>query len=129
MSKSLGNVIDPLDLVEGAQLDELRKRIMQSNLNEKEKKTSIQNQEKLYPNGIDAVGSDSTRIALLIQDFKSDNININPNMFSDSKRYCNKIWQAVRYSEVCIDSNTKSQFRLKTINQVKNFCNINVKQN
>jgi len=118
MSKSLGNVIDPLDLVDGAKLDELKKRILQSNLSEKEKKTSIQNQEKLYPNGIEAVGSDSTRLALLIQDFKSDNININPNMFFDSKRYCNKIWQAMRYSEVCVDLNTKSKFNLITINQV-----------
>ena len=118
MSKSLGNVIDPLDLVDGAKLSELTKRISQSNLSEKEKKTSIQNQEKLYPNGIEAVGSDSTRIALLVQDFKSDNIKINPNTFFDAKRYCNKIWQAMRYSEMCVDSNTKSKFHLLTINQV-----------
>jgi valyl-tRNA synthetase len=118
MSKSLGNVIDPLDLIDGAKLDELKKRILQSNLSEKEKKTSILNQEKLYPNGIEAVGSDSTRLALLIQDFKSDNININPNMFVDSKRYCNKIWQAVRYSQVCVNSDSMSTFNLLTINQV-----------
>lgn len=118
MSKSLGNVIDPLDLIDGAKLDELKKRILQSNLSEKEKKTSILNQEKLYPNGIEAVGSDSTRLALLIQDFKSDNININPNIFVDSKRYCNKIWQAVRYSQVCVNSDSMSTFNLLTINQV-----------
>ncbi len=123
MSKSLGNVIDPLDLIDGAKLDELKKRILQSNLSDKEKKTSILNQEKLYPNGIEAVGSDSTRLALLIQDFKSDNININPNMFVDSKRYCNKIWQAVRYSQVCVDPNAMSTFNLLTINQVNlNYC-------
>jgi valyl-tRNA synthetase len=70
MSKSIGNVIDPMDLINGASLNELKKRIMESNLSEKEKKTSIKNQEKTYPNGIEPIGSDATRLSLLIQDFK-----------------------------------------------------------
>ena len=118
MSKSIGNVIDPIDLVDGANLKELKSRILQSNLNEKEKSLSIKNQEKSYPNGIEAVGSDATRMALLVQDFKSDNINIGINLFYDSKRYCNKIWQAVRYFQMCVDSNTKAKFSTKTLNQV-----------
>ena len=70
MSKSIGNVIDPMDLIEGASLLELRCRIDESSLPEKEKKVSSQAQEKLYPRGIEAVGSDAMRIALLVQDFK-----------------------------------------------------------
>ena len=70
MSKSIGNVIDPMDLINGASLNELKKRIVESNLSEKEKKTSIKNQEKTYPNGIESIGSDATRLSLLIQDFK-----------------------------------------------------------
>ena len=100
MSKSIGNVIDPMDLIEGTSLQELKNRITASNLTEKEIKTSLKNQEKTYPNGIEAVGSDATRLGLLIQDFKSDNINIDLNFFNDSKRYCNKIWQAVRYFQM-----------------------------
>ena len=71
MSKSIGNVIDPIDLIDGASLNELKKRIETSNLSDKEKKLSLKNQEKLYPSGLEAVGSDATRLALLIQDFKS----------------------------------------------------------
>lgn len=71
MSKSLGNVIDPMDLIHGVKLDELNDRILKSNLSEKEKKASIRNQKKSYPNGIEAVGSDATRLGLLVQDFKS----------------------------------------------------------
>ena len=119
MSKSIGNVIDPLDLVNGASLAELKTRIVQSNLSEKEKTVSIKNQEKLYPKGIEPVGSDATRLTLLIQDFKSDIINIDTNLFVDSKRYCNKIWQAVRYFHMCVDADTKSKFEIKTLNQVK----------
>lgn len=71
MSKSIGNVIDPNDLIDGVSLDELKNRILKSNLDNREKMISSKNQEKLYPNGIEAVGSDATRLALLIQDFKS----------------------------------------------------------
>lgn len=72
MSKSIGNVIDPSDLIDGASLDELKNRIIKSNLDNREKMISSKNQEKLYPSGIEAVGSDATRLALLAQDFKSN---------------------------------------------------------
>jgi valyl-tRNA synthetase len=71
MSKSIGNVIDPVDLIEGVKLNELKSRVNESNLTDKEKQISIKNQEKMYPNGIEAVGSDAMRLALLIQDYKS----------------------------------------------------------
>lgn len=66
-----GNVIDPNDLINGANKIELEARINQSNLSDKEKKSSIKNQSNLYPKGIEAVGSDAMRLGLLIQDFKS----------------------------------------------------------
>lgn len=115
MSKSIGNVIDPMDFIEGASLDELRKRIETSNLTEKEIKQSLKTQEKTYPSGIEAVGSDATRLGLLIQDFKSDNINIDMNLFNDSKRYCNKIWQAVRYFQMNKPEGNLNQYSLNEV--------------
>ena len=76
MSKSIGNVIDPIDLIEGTSLDVLKERINESNLSEKEKIVSLKNQEKLYPKGIEAIGSDATRIGLLVQDFKSNSLSL-----------------------------------------------------
>jgi valyl-tRNA synthetase len=70
MSKSIGNVIDPIDLINGAGLKELQGRIQNSNLSTNEKKASIQYQEKQYPNGIVQVGCDATRLGLIVQDFK-----------------------------------------------------------
>ncbi len=70
MSKSIGNVIDPMDLIDGVSLDSLKARVEKSNLDEKEKKISLKSQETLYPNGINAIGSDALRLGLLIQDFK-----------------------------------------------------------
>ena len=71
MSKSIGNVIDPMDLIGGTSLTVLENRIKESNLSEKEKKSSIKNQQITYPNGIPQVGCDAMRLGLLIQDFKS----------------------------------------------------------
>ena len=70
MSKSIGNVIDPMDLIDGVSGDEMRRRVEASNLAEKEKRASIQHQTKAFPNGIDAIGSDAMRLALLNQDFQ-----------------------------------------------------------
>jgi valyl-tRNA synthetase len=71
MSKSLGNVIDPIDMIQGASLEELKSRILKSNLSEKEKIASVKTQEKIYPKGIEAIGSDAMRMACLTQDYKS----------------------------------------------------------
>lgn len=70
MSKSIGNVIDPMDLIDGTSLKTLESRIMESNLNEKEIKLSLKNQQTLYPNGIPKIGSDALRLGLLQSDFK-----------------------------------------------------------
>jgi valyl-tRNA synthetase len=148
MSKSIGNVIDPIDLIDGASLQELKDRIVSSNLSTQEKNASIKYQEKQFPNGIEAVGCDATRLGLLVQDFKSklfrticsislnirnlklslgDSINIDINIFGDSKRLCNKIWQAVRYSEMSVDGEKKKHFKTKTLNEVIHFSNFLLK--
>jgi valyl-tRNA synthetase len=72
MSKSIGNVIDPIDLIDGASLKELKERVLKSNLSMHEMSASVKYQDKQYPKGIEAVGCDATRLALLVQDFKSN---------------------------------------------------------
>ncbi len=59
-----------MDLINGTSLEELKQRVIESNLSENEKKISFKNQEKLHPHGIESVGSDAMRLALLMQDFK-----------------------------------------------------------
>ena len=107
-----------MDLINGSSLEELDKRILESNLSDAEKKISLKNQLKAYPNGIEPIGSDAMRLALLLQDFKGDNINLDMNFFLDSKRYCNKIWQSVRYYQSCVPEEIKPKYKLLTINQV-----------
>ena len=117
MSKSIGNVIDPNDLISGTGVEELRGRVDTSSLSEAEKKLSVKNLEKLYPNGIEAVGSDALRLALLVQDFKAESINIDMGQFTDAKRYCNKIWHAVNYYQA-FHSDKLATFRVLSVDQV-----------
>ena len=123
-------------------MEELNQRIHESNLSDKEKLISIKYQNKVHPNGIEPVGSDALRLALLVQDFKcnftlkkkkmlcdfrlsinifssfiAESINLDMYLFTDSKRYCNKIWNAVNYFQL-FHSDKQKDFKLLTLDQV-----------
>lgn len=65
MSKSLGNVIDPLEVINGVALKDLHKRLEEGNLDPKELKTAKEGQAKDFPNGIPECGTDALRFALV----------------------------------------------------------------
>lgn len=65
MSKSLGNIIDPLDLVNGCTLDHLIDMVKAYNCGPTEEKKSIEEKKKDYPSGIGECGSDALRFGLL----------------------------------------------------------------
>jgi valyl-tRNA synthetase len=58
MSKSLGNVIDPLDVIDGISLAELQQRLEEGNLDPKEVKKAKEGQQKDFPRGIPKCGAD-----------------------------------------------------------------------
>lgn len=64
MSKSLGNVIDPLDLIEGSTLEALHEQLYLGNLPEKEIVRAKDGQKKLFPKGIPQCGTDALRFSL-----------------------------------------------------------------
>ena len=64
MSKSLGNVIDPIDVIEGASLQALHAQLRQGNLAAKEVELAEKGQKKDFPNGIPQCGTDALRFAL-----------------------------------------------------------------
>ena len=65
MSKSLGNVIDPIEVINGISLEGLHKRLEAGNLDPKELAIAIEGQKKDFPNGIDECGVDALRFALV----------------------------------------------------------------
>jgi valyl-tRNA synthetase len=64
MSKSLGNVIDPLDVIQGLSLEDLHAKLYEGNLDEKEILRAKAGQKKDFPKGIPQCGTDALRFAL-----------------------------------------------------------------
>jgi len=97
MSKSLGNVIDPLEVVEGISLDDLQKKLEEGNLPEKEVLKAKEGQRRDFPNGIPECGADALRFGLLAYTCQGRNVNLNINRVVGYRHFCNKIWNATRF--------------------------------
>ena len=65
MSKSLGNVIDPLEVIYGISLEGLHKRLEEGNLDPSELSIAKEGQKKDFPHGIPECGADALRFALV----------------------------------------------------------------
>ena len=97
MSKSSGNVIDPLEIIDSCSLEDIIAKINSSVLSEKEKKRSIKQKSKNYPDGFPRCGADALRFGLLTYMHENKDINLNPNVIISQRNFCNKIWNAYRF--------------------------------
>ncbi|GLT32698.1 hypothetical protein SLA2020_073450 [Shorea laevis] len=97
MSKSLGNVIDPLEVINGISLEGLHKRLEESNLDPNEVAVAKAGQVKDFPNGIAECGADALRFSLLSYTAQSDKINLDIQRVVGYRLWCNKLWNAVRF--------------------------------
>ncbi|CAI9716594.1 valine--tRNA ligase-like [Octopus vulgaris] len=97
MSKSQGNVIDPLNVINGISLKDLQSQLDNSVLDKKEIEHCKKEQYKNFPHGIPQCGADALRFTLCSYNFKLQTINIQMDHIKSSKFFCNKIWQASRF--------------------------------
>ncbi|KAL3869903.1 hypothetical protein ACJMK2_042527 [Sinanodonta woodiana] len=97
MSKSLGNVIDPLDVINGISLEDLHKRLFDGNLDEKEVKIAMEGQKEDYPKGIPECGTDALRFALVAYTQGRD-INLDVLRVQGYRFFCNKLWNATKFA-------------------------------
>uniref|UniRef100_A0A161ZYQ6 valine--tRNA ligase n=1 Tax=Daucus carota subsp. sativus TaxID=79200 RepID=A0A161ZYQ6_DAUCS len=98
MSKSLGNVIDPLEVITGISLDGLHKRLEEGNLDLSELQVAKEGQRKDFPDGIPECGADALRFALVSYTAQSDKINLDIQRVVGYRQWCNKLWNAVRFA-------------------------------
>jgi len=101
MSKSLGNVVDPLHLVHGASLDKLSLELAQSeeqgHISSEERQLAWEGMKTEFPEGIPAHGVDPLRWALLTYDVKQQQLNLNLSVVGNGGAWCNKVWQLARF--------------------------------
>uniref|UniRef100_A0A3B3T846 Valine--tRNA ligase n=1 Tax=Paramormyrops kingsleyae TaxID=1676925 RepID=A0A3B3T846_9TELE len=98
MSKSLGNVIDPLDVITGISLEGLHAQLLDSNLDPVEIEKAKQGQKSDYPSGIPECGTDALRFALCAYTSQGRDINLDVNRILGYRHFCNKLWNAVKFA-------------------------------
>ena len=97
MSKSKGNVVDPLDLIYGISQDDLVEKrtsnLMQEGIAEKiERKTRNQ-----FPNGIESYGTDALRMTFFSLATHTKDISFELGRLKGYRNFCTKIWNAARF--------------------------------
>ncbi|XP_045914293.1 valine--tRNA ligase, mitochondrial isoform X3 [Micropterus dolomieu] len=106
MSKSLGNVIDPLDVIHGVSLERLQEKVKKGNLDPREHLVAMEAQRRDFPKGIPECGTDALRFALCSHKMQGEDISLSISQVLSCRHFCNKMWQTLRFTLGVLGDNT-----------------------
>jgi valyl-tRNA synthetase len=100
MSKSKGNILDPIDLIDGVSLEELIEKRTEGLMQPKLKEKIIKQTKKQFPDGIASYGTDALRYTYYSLASPGRDINFDIGRIKGYRNFCNKIWNAFRFIEM-----------------------------